>query len=70
MFGAMKYENLQNQKKSVKITCFLTQNVSWLFTYVGVIYEYEKEISVEAMQKIVDANEKLIKEIKNNEIHG
>ena len=30
----------------------------------------EKEISVEDMQKIVDANEKLVKELKNNEIHG
>jgi len=27
----------------------------------------EKEISVEDMQKIVDANEKLIKEMKTNE---
>ena len=27
----------------------------------------EKEISVEDMQKIVDANEKLIKELKDNE---
>jgi len=27
----------------------------------------EKEISVEDMQKIVDANEKLVKELKNNE---
>ena len=30
----------------------------------------EKEISVEDIQKIVDANEKLVKELKNNEIHG
>ena len=30
----------------------------------------EKEISVEDMQKIVDANERLIKELKDNEIHG
>jgi hypothetical protein len=30
----------------------------------------EKEISVEDMQKIVDANEKLVKEMKDNEIHG
>ena len=30
----------------------------------------EKEISVEDMQKIVDANEKVVKELKNNEIHG
>jgi hypothetical protein len=30
----------------------------------------EKEISVEDMQKIVDANEKLVKELKDNEIHG
>ena len=30
----------------------------------------EKEISVEDMQKIVDANEKLIKELKDYEIHG
>jgi hypothetical protein len=30
----------------------------------------EKEISVEDMQKIVDANENLVKELKNNEIHG
>ena len=30
----------------------------------------EKEISVEDMQKIVNANEKLVKELKNNEIHG
>ena len=29
----------------------------------------EKEISVEDMQKIVDANEKLVKELKN-EIYG
>ena len=27
----------------------------------------EKEISVEDMQKIVDANEKLVKELENNE---
>ena len=30
----------------------------------------EKEISVEDMQKIMDANEKLVKELKDNEIHG
>lgn len=30
----------------------------------------EKEISVEDMQKIVDANEKLVKELKGNEIYG
>jgi len=30
----------------------------------------EKEISVEDMQKIVDTNEKLVKELKDNEIHG
>jgi hypothetical protein len=30
----------------------------------------EKEISVEDMQKIVNANEKLIKELKDSEIHG
>ena len=30
----------------------------------------EKEISVEDMQKIVDANEKLVKEVKDNAIHG
>jgi len=30
----------------------------------------EKEISVEDMQKIVDANERLIKELKDNAIHG
>jgi len=30
----------------------------------------EKEISVEDMQKIVDANEKLVKELKDNEIYG
>jgi hypothetical protein len=34
----------QNQKKSVKITCFLT---------------------IEDMQKIVDANEKLVNEMKD-----
>ena len=27
----------------------------------------EKEISIEDMQKIVDANEKLVKEVKDNE---
>jgi hypothetical protein len=27
----------------------------------------EKEISVEDMQKIIDANEKLVKEVKDNE---
>lgn len=30
----------------------------------------EKEISVEDMQKIVDANEKLVKRLADNEIHG
>lgn len=30
----------------------------------------EKEISVEDMQKIVDANDKLIKELKDYAIHG
>jgi len=30
----------------------------------------EKEISIEDMQKIVDANEKLVKDMKNNEIYG
>ena len=30
----------------------------------------EEEISVGDMQKIVDANEKLVKEMKDNEIHG
>ena len=30
----------------------------------------EKEISIEDIQKIVDANEKIIKEIKDNEIYG
>jgi len=30
----------------------------------------EKEISVEDMQKIVDINEKLVKELKDNAIHG
>ena len=30
----------------------------------------EKEISIEDMQKIVDANEKLVKELKVNEIYG
>ena len=29
------------------------------------IYPLEKEISVEDMQKIVDANEKLVKELKD-----
>ena len=29
-----------------------------------------KEISVEDMQKIVDTNEKLVKELKDNAIHG
>jgi len=29
------------------------------------IYPLEKEISVEDMQKIVDANEKLVKEMKD-----
>jgi len=30
----------------------------------------EKEISIEDIQKIVDANEKIIKEIKDNAIYG
>jgi len=30
----------------------------------------EKEISVEDMQKIIDVNEKLVKGLKNNAIHG
>jgi hypothetical protein len=30
----------------------------------------EKEISVEDMQKTLDANEKLVKELKAYEIHG
>ncbi len=30
----------------------------------------EKEILVDDLQKIVDANEKLVKEMKDNEIHG
>jgi len=30
----------------------------------------EKEISVEDMQKIVDANEKIVKELKYNEVYG
>ena len=30
----------------------------------------EKEISVKDMQKIVDTNEKLVKELKDNEIYG
>lgn len=30
----------------------------------------ENEISVEDMQKIVDANEKLVKELKDDKIHG
>jgi hypothetical protein len=30
----------------------------------------EKEISVEDMQKILDANEKLVTEVKDNEIYG
>jgi len=30
----------------------------------------EKEIPVEDMQKIVDTNEKLVKGLKDNEIHG
>ena len=30
----------------------------------------KKEISVDDMQKIVDANEKLVKEFKDDEIHG
>jgi len=30
----------------------------------------EKEISVKDMQKIVDANEILVKELKDDEIHG
>jgi hypothetical protein len=30
----------------------------------------EKEISVEDMQKIVDANEKLVRGLKDYEIHG
>ncbi len=29
-----------------------------------------KYLSVCSVQKIVDANEKLVKELKNNEIHG
>ena len=29
-----------------------------------------KKMSVEDMQKIVDANEKLVKELKDYEIHG
>lgn len=37
----------QNQKKSDKITCFLTQNML-----------------------IVDANEKLVKELKSDEVYG
>ena len=34
------------------------------------IRQLEKEISVEDMQKIVDANEKLVKELKDYAIHG
>ncbi len=30
----------------------------------------EKEISIEDIQKIVDANEKIIKEIEDNAIYG
>jgi len=30
----------------------------------------EKEILVDDLQKIVDANEKLVKGMKDNEIHG
>jgi len=29
-----------------------------------------KEISVDDMQKIVDVNEKIVKELKDNAIHG
>ena len=51
----------QNQKKSVKITCFTEDEKVYFFEPL------EREISVEDMQKIVDANEKIIKELKNNE---
>jgi hypothetical protein len=69
----------QNQNKSVKITCFLTRNSVYLRSEMKVIKvtkEYfqtedekvyffeplEQEISVD---KIVDANEKLVKESKD-----
>lgn len=48
----------QNQKKSVKVTCFLTRKVYFF-------EPLENEISVEDMRKIVDANEKLVKELKD-----
>jgi len=65
----------QNQKKSVKITCFLTRKMRVVFvckeyfqTEDEKVYFFEpleKEISVGDMQKIVDANEKTVKELKN-----
>ena len=47
----------------------------WNFNYavdekVYFFEPLEKEISVEDMQKIVDANENLIKGLDNNEIYG
>ena len=49
----------QNQKKSVKITCFTEDEKVYFFEPL------EREISVEDMQKIVDANEKIVKALKN-----
>ena len=59
----------QNQKKSVKITMKVIKVTKEYFqTEDEKVYFFEpleKEISVEDMQKIVDANEKLVKELKD-----
>ena len=55
----------QNQKKSVKITKVTKEYFQTEDEKVYFFEPLEKEISVEDMQKIVDANEKLVKELKD-----
>jgi hypothetical protein len=58
----MFYLNQQDKKKSVKITCFLTQKKKYFETENEKVYFFEpleKEIFVDDMQKIADANNKL-----------
>ena len=58
----MKIHQNQNNMKVIKVTkeYFETEDEKVYF-----FEPLEKEISVEDMQKIVDANEKLVKEIKD-----
>ena len=60
----MKIQQKQKKMKVIKVTkeYYETEDEKVYF-----FEPLEKEISVEDMQKIVDANEKLVKELKNGE---